>query len=127
MVCFASLEELSGDLHFKSNTSLQALKPSMPLPLPHACTGFLAAYMPVCTARFDSAVPRALQALKTLFYVPRFRGHTILQPLKAKYGRVLLYAWPKSSHGGVVANNLMSSICRLAGITNIGIKVKLPG
>ena len=68
----------------------------------------------------------ALQALKTLFYVPRFRGHTILQPLKAKYGRVLLYAWPKSSHGGVVANNLMSSICRLAGITNIGIKVKLP-
>ena len=69
---------------------------------------------------------RALQALKTLFYVPRFRGHTILQPLKAKYGRVLLYAWPKSSHGGVVANNLMSSICRLAGITNIGIKVKLP-
>ena len=68
----------------------------------------------------------AVQALKTLFYVPRFRGHTILQPLKAKYGRVLLYAWPKSSHGGVVANNLMTSICRLAGITNIGIKVKLP-
>ena len=69
---------------------------------------------------------RCVQALKTLFYVPRFRGHTILQPLKAKYGRVLLYAWPKSSHGGVVANNLMTSICRLAGITNIGIKVKLP-
>lgn len=83
--------------------------------------------MPVCSARFDCAALRALQALKTLFYVPRFRGHTILQPLRAKYGRVLLYAWPKSSHGGVVANNLMTSICRLAGITNIGIKVRLPG
>ena len=66
-----------------------------------------------------------MQAMKTLFYVPRFRGQTILQPLKAKYGRVLLYAWPKSSHGGLKANNLMAGICKLAGITNIGIKVTL--
>ncbi len=64
-----------------------------------------------------------MQALKTLFYVPRFRGQTILHPLKAKYGRVLLSAWPKSSHGGMKANKLMSSICKLAGIVNIGIKV----
>ena len=66
-----------------------------------------------------------MQAMKTLFYVPRFRGQTILHPLKAKYGRVLLSAWPKSSHGGIKANNLMASICRLAGIVNIGIKVGL--
>ena len=64
-----------------------------------------------------------MQAMKTLFYVPRFRGQTILHPLKAKYGRVLLSAWPKSSHGGMKANNLMASICKLAGIVNIGIKV----
>ena len=62
--------------------------------------------------------------MKTLFYVPRFRGHTIIHPLRAKYGRVLLYAYPKSSHGGITANNLMRSICRLAGISNIGIKVR---
>ena len=61
--------------------------------------------------------------MKTLFYVPRFRGQTILHPLKAKYGRVLLSAWPKSSHGGMKANKLMTSICKLAGIVNIGIKV----
>lgn len=66
-----------------------------------------------------------MQAMKTLFYVPRFRGQTILHPLKAKYGRVLLSAWPKSSHGGMKANKLMSSICKLAGIVNIGIKVGL--
>lgn len=65
-----------------------------------------------------------LQAMKTLFYVPRFRGHTIIHPLRAKYGRVLLYAYPKSSHGGITANNLMTSICKLAGISNIGIKVR---
>ena len=64
-----------------------------------------------------------MQAMKTLFYVPRLRGQTILHPLKAKYGRVLLSAWPKSSHGGIKANNLMASICKLAGIVNIGIKV----
>lgn len=61
--------------------------------------------------------------MKTLFYVPRFRGHTIIHPLKAKYGRVFLYAYPVSSHGGMRANTLMASICKLAGITNIGIKV----
>ena len=65
-----------------------------------------------------------LQAMKTLFYVPRFRAHTIIHPLRAKYGRVLLYAYPKSSHGGIKANNLMTSICKLAGISNIGIKVR---
>lgn len=62
--------------------------------------------------------------MKTLFYVPRFRAHTIIHPLRAKYGRVLLYAYPKSSHGGIKANNLMTSICKLAGISNIGIKVR---
>lgn len=63
------------------------------------------------------------QALKNLFYVPRFRGHTIIHPVTAKYGRVKVHAYPMTSGSGVRASKLMESICRLAGLENIGIKV----
>jgi hypothetical protein len=62
--------------------------------------------------------------MKNLFYVPRFRGHTIIHPVKAKYGAVRVYAYPVSSgRGGIRASPLMASICKLAGLENIGVKV----
>jgi hypothetical protein len=66
------------------------------------------------------------QAMKNLFYVPRYRGHTILHPVRAKYGRVTVAAWPLASSAGrgrgVRASRLMGSICRLAGLENVGVK-----
>lgn len=67
------------------------------------------------------------QASKNLFYVPRFRGHTIIHPVTAKYGRVKVHAYPMTSGSGVRASKLMESICRLAGLQNIGIKVYTSG
>lgn len=67
-----------------------------------------------------------VQASKNLFYVPRFRGHTIIHPVTAKYGRVTLHAYPMTSGSGIRASKLMESICRLAGLQNIGIKVSPP-
>ena len=64
-----------------------------------------------------------VQASKNLFYVPRFRGHTIIHPVNAKYGRVKIHAYPMTSGSGIRASKLMESICRLAGLRNIGIKV----
>ena len=65
--------------------------------------------------------------MKNLFYVPRYRGHTIIHPVSAKYGRVVVKAWPLASSGGrgrgVRAGRLMESVCRLAGLENIGVKV----
>lgn len=62
--------------------------------------------------------------MKNLFYVPRYRGHTIIHPVKAKYGAVTVYAYPLSSgRGGIRASRLMASICKLAGLENIGVKV----
>jgi hypothetical protein len=55
--------------------------------------------------------------------VPRFRGHTIIHPVTAKYGRVKIHAYPMTSGSGIRASKLMESICRLAGLENIGIKV----
>ena len=65
------------------------------------------------------------QAMKNLFYVPRYRGHTIIHPVTAKYGRVKVHAYPLASGtGGVRAGRLMESICRLAGLENIGVKAR---
>ena len=78
------------------------------------------------TLGLDQGATRA-QAMKNLFYVPRYRGHTIIHPVTAKYGRVKVNAWPLASGtGGVRAGRLMESICRLAGLENIGVKARLP-
>ncbi|BDA50595.1 probable 30S ribosomal protein S5 [Coccomyxa sp. Obi] len=71
----------------------------------------------------DSVKKAYAQASKNLFYVPRFRGHTIIHPVTAKYGRVKVHAYPMTSGSGIRASKLMESICRLAGLQNIGIKI----
>lgn len=63
------------------------------------------------------------QAMKTLFYVPRYNKATILHPLVAKYGQCKVTMYPRSSGRGAIASNLISDICRLAGIADIGVKV----
>jgi len=63
--------------------------------------------------------------MKTLFYVPRYNKATILHPLVAKYGQCKVTMYPRSSGRGAIASNLISDICRLAGIADIGVKVRL--
>ena len=63
-----------------------------------------------------------MQALKTLFYVPRYNQATILHPLVARYGKCKVTMYPRSSGRGAIASNLISDICRLAGIADIGVK-----
>ena len=62
--------------------------------------------------------------MKTLFFVPRYREQTLHHPVQAKYGQVKVIAYPRSSGTGMVASHLMRSICALAGLRDVGVKVR---
>ena len=62
--------------------------------------------------------------MKTLFFVPRYREQTLHHPVQAKYGQVKVIAYPRSSGTGMVASHLMRSICVLAGLRDVGVKVR---
>lgn len=64
-----------------------------------------------------------MQALKTLFFVPRYNDATIRVPIKTKFGKSKVTMYPKSSGSGCKASDLMTDICHLAGIKDIGIKI----
>ena len=64
------------------------------------------------------------QALKTLFFVPRYH-QTILHPLQARYGRCKVIMYPRSTGSGCKASHMVTGICKLAGIQDIGVKVQL--
>lgn len=68
-----------------------------------------------------------VQALKTLFFVPRYKRATILHPLVARYGKCKVTMYPRSTGSGCKASNMVSGICKLAGIQDIGVKVLLSG
>ncbi|KAK9837101.1 hypothetical protein WJX81_002759 [Elliptochloris bilobata] len=63
------------------------------------------------------------KAMQNFFYVPRYRGATLNQEVKYKYGGVLIKAWPLASGSGIRASKVMSGIARLAGLSDVGIKV----
>ena len=75
-----------------------------------------------------SELPAALRkanarALKNLFFVPRYDGATIYQSRKAKFGRAQVIMYPRSTGSGILASNMVTAICNLAGIKDIGVKV----
>lgn len=72
-----------------------------------------------------AAVDKATRkALKHLTYVPRFREHTIHYPITVLYGKTKLIMYPRASARGIKASNLMNSLCRLAGVKDVGIKIQ---
>jgi ribosomal protein S5 len=71
-----------------------------------------------------NAVQKAQQsAYRNLYPIPRHNGHTITEPVTATFGKTKVIMYPKSSGRGIVANPMLASICQLAGIYDIGIKV----
>ncbi len=73
-----------------------------------------------------SAIIKATsQAMKTLFPVPRHRNATLLEPFTSKYGRVKVVAYPLSTGSGIRTNNMLKGVCMLAGLTDVGIKVRI--
>lgn len=70
------------------------------------------------------AVQKAQQsAYRNLYPIPRHNGHTIPEEVTAAFGKTKIIMYPKSSGRGIVANPMLASICQLAGIYDIGIKV----
>ena len=70
------------------------------------------------------AVQKAQQsAYRNLYPIPRHNGHTIPEEVTATFGKTKIIMYPKSSGRGIVANPMLASICGLAGIYDIGIKV----
>lgn len=75
-------------------------------------------------AEVNDAVRKAYhRACNNLYPIPRYNGHTIPEPAEAKFGKVKVVMYPKSSGRGIVASTLISEICKLAGIHDIGVKV----
>ena len=75
-------------------------------------------------AEVNEAVRKAYQrACRNLYPIPRFNRHTIPEPATAKFGKVKVVMYPKSSGRGIVASSLVSDICKLAGIHDIGVKI----
>lgn len=71
-----------------------------------------------------NAVQKAQQsAYRNLYPIPRHNGHTITETVTATFGKTKVIMYPKSSGRGIVANPMLASICQLAGIYDIGIKV----
>lgn len=71
-----------------------------------------------------AAVRKAYQrACRNLYPIPRFNRHTIPEPATAKFGKVKVVMYPKASGRGIVASTLVTDICKLAGIHDIGVKI----
>ncbi|KAK9800317.1 hypothetical protein WJX73_000972 [Symbiochloris irregularis] len=71
-----------------------------------------------------AAVSKAnMRALKNLFTVPRYNDATTWQARTAKYGKAKVITYPRSSGSGIMAAPMLSAICDLAGIRDIGVKV----
>lgn len=64
-----------------------------------------------------------LQAMKTLFFVPRYNDSTIREPIVATFGKCKVTMYPRGSGSGNRTSNLLSDICQLAGIYDVGIKI----
>jgi len=76
-------------------------------------------------AEAKQAVDKATRrALKSLTYVPRFRGHTIYYPTTVLFGKSKLIMYPRASNRGIMASDLLRSVCLLAGLKDLGIKIQ---
>ncbi|KAK9820753.1 hypothetical protein WJX74_011094 [Apatococcus lobatus] len=76
------------------------------------------------SANLASSISKAYnRAMEHLFFIPRFRDHTVFAKRKSKYGRALVYIYPKSAGTGVAANPMVTNICHLAGLQDVGVKV----
>lgn len=75
-------------------------------------------------AEVAAAVRKAYQrACRNLYPIPRYNAHTIPEPATATFGKVKVIMYPKAAGRGTVASSLVTHICKLAGIHDIGVKV----
>jgi len=70
------------------------------------------------------AMERAYQnAMGNLIAVELFDGHTIYHDIEHRFKKTKVYLWAGKQGTGVLANELVSTICNLAGIQNLRAKV----
>jgi ribosomal protein S5 len=43
--------------------------------------------------------------------------------MEAKFGQVKVVMYPKAAGNGIVANDMITEVCKMAGIHDIGVKV----
>ena len=74
-------------------------------------------------AEASDAVRKATRAsLRTLFFVPRHARAGPLAPSTAWHGGVKVTVFPLPTGAGVRAPPLAAGVCRLAGVTDVGVK-----
>mmetsp|Transcript_35779 Transcript_35779/g.91362 ORF Transcript_35779/g.91362 Transcript_35779/m.91362 type:complete len:418 (+) Transcript_35779:166-1419(+) len=70
-----------------------------------------------------SAIDKAYQdAERNLYYVERYRGHTVFEATEGKCTKTRVRVWPRPSGSGISCNNTLANICALAGIEDLGAK-----
>ena len=70
------------------------------------------------------AVERAYQnAMNNLIAIELFEGHTIYHDVEHRFKKTKVNLWAEKQGSGVIANELVSTICDLAGIQNLRAKV----
>ena len=76
------------------------------------------------SAEVQGAVQKAyVRACSNLFPIPRFNAHTVTERAEAKYGQVKMVVYPKAAGTGIVASDMITGICKLAGIHDLGVKI----
>lgn len=63
------------------------------------------------------------KAIRSLVHVERFEKHTIYHEVKAKHCKTKIHMIPKKKGSGMRCNQIVETICELAGITSITAKV----
>jgi len=75
-------------------------------------------------AEVGPAIDKAYRkAERSLMYVKRFDNHTIFHNVKGKFCKTQCTMLPAPSGAGIVANDVVGAICKLAGIKNIKAKI----
>jgi len=62
-------------------------------------------------------------AERNLYYVERYRGHTVFHETEGKCTKTKVKVWPRPSGSGIRCNDTLANICALAGIKDIRAKV----
>lgn len=69
------------------------------------------------------AIDKAYQeAERNLYFVERYRGHTVYEATEGKCTKTKVRVWPRPSGSGIRCNDTLANICALAGIQDIGAK-----
>jgi len=64
-----------------------------------------------------------VRAIRSLVHIERFDKHTVYHPVTAKHCKTKIIMEPRAKGKGLMCNQVLQSICEMAGITNLMAKV----